>query len=145
MLLGTWTGAAPCCVCCAARLVRTTLILAAVSSRSSMPGLVSDICSSSVVVCYSCSSLQPGGGMLSSFGGCHYLFKHPDAIVNESSFKPYLYNCTYLHSTNKTKHYHSEENVVPTTLLPYFKLLILISKIKDKEKKNVYREAQWNN
>ena len=141
MLLGSWTGAAPCCVCCAARLVRTTLILAAVSSRSSMPGLVSDICSSSVVVWYSCSS-HGGGVMLSSFGGCHYLFKHPDAIVNESSFKPYLYNCTYLHSTNKTKHYHSEENVVQTTLLPYFKLLILISKIKDKEKqKRIQRGA----
>ena len=50
-------------------LERTTLILAAVSSRSSWPKLVLDICSSTVVVCYSCSSLLGGGGgILSSFG-----------------------------------------------------------------------------
>ena len=50
-------------------LERTTLILAAVSSRSSWPKLVSGICSSTVVVWYSCSSLHSGGGgILSSFG-----------------------------------------------------------------------------
>ena len=69
-----WTGAAPCCVCCAARLVRTTLILAAVSSRSSLPWLVSGVCSSTVVVWYSRSSLHSGGGHHSAVNRCYNKF-----------------------------------------------------------------------
>ena len=50
-------------------LERTTLILAGVSSSFSLAGLVSGICSSTVVVWYLCSSLlSSGGGILSSFG-----------------------------------------------------------------------------
>ena len=52
-------------------LGRTTLILAGVSSRSSWPKLVSGICSSTVAVWCSCSSLLGGGGVLSSSGGYH--------------------------------------------------------------------------
>ena len=54
------------CVAAAALDERTTLILAAVSSRSSLSRLVSAICSSTVAVWYSCSSLHSGGGILSS-------------------------------------------------------------------------------
>ena len=52
-------------------LERTTLILADMSSSFSLARLVSGICSSTVAVWYSCSSLHGGGGILSSSGGFH--------------------------------------------------------------------------
>ena len=78
---GVGLGRAMLCLLCWPA-VRTTLILAAVSSRSSRPRLVSGICSSTVVVWYSCSSLHSGGGILSSFDGCQSLVIITTTFVN---------------------------------------------------------------
>ena len=79
---GVGLGRAMLCLLCWPA-VRTTLILAAVSSRSSLPRLVSGICSSAVVVWYSCSSLHSGGGILSSSDGCQSLVITTTTFVNK--------------------------------------------------------------
>ena len=66
---GVGLGRAMLCLLCWPA-VRTTLILAAVSSSSSLSGLVSGICSFTVVAWCSYSSLHSGNGVLSSFDGC---------------------------------------------------------------------------